>query len=251
MDDIKNWISESEAEEVYSSKFWNDVEQEKQKAWWILDGKSDACLEHLRSTKLLDEFFKAEEVLLGTQKKMVVADLAAGIGWSSALLSKLDGVEHVHAVEISRHRLGPLFEECVKLFAGNEEKISRYLGSFYDLKFESESIDVIFAVQAFHHADRPLDLLAECSRVVKSDGLIILLGEPPVTYKKIVRRFLSSLIKNRQLIFSYRKLFPPDEKTGDHYYRYSDYQSMFQRCGFQLRYVLVDSGTNIWVASKR
>tara|TARA_B100000315_G_C14081456_1_gene365067 strand:+ start:16 stop:288 length:273 start_codon:yes stop_codon:yes gene_type:complete len=78
---------------------------------------------------------------------------------------------------------------------GNKGKIFRYLGSYYDLKFEDKSIDIIYMSQAFHHADKPLKLLIECDRVIKDKGRIILVGEHYIGIKNIVRRFLANLIK--------------------------------------------------------
>ena len=35
---IQQWISNQALESVYSSQYWNDIEAEKKKEWWIIDG---------------------------------------------------------------------------------------------------------------------------------------------------------------------------------------------------------------------
>jgi ubiquinone/menaquinone biosynthesis C-methylase UbiE len=157
---------------IYSSGYWNDIEEEKKKEWWIADGDYKRCMNYLIRAGLMNEWavvvdFVSE--LPGTDK-LKVADLAAGIGWTSALFSKLDRIGEVHATEISYHRLAKLFPYAVDMFDANPEKIRRYIGSFYELGFKNESMDIVFMSQAFHHADQPLNLLNEINRITRGGG---------------------------------------------------------------------------------
>ena len=36
MRSIKEWLNNEQLQSTYSSGYWNDVEEEKKKAWWIL-----------------------------------------------------------------------------------------------------------------------------------------------------------------------------------------------------------------------
>ena len=85
---------------------------------------------------------------IDSNKNNKAADLACGSGWFSSILSSFENIEEVNAVEISKHRLGELFEKTVSLMNGNPKKINRYLGSFYDLKFK-KPMDIIFLCQGF------------------------------------------------------------------------------------------------------
>lgn len=250
MHNIKNWISDGELESIYSSSFWNDIEIEKKKEWWIDDGNYKRCLDYLDSSTLRYEYVESERFIKEfPSESLIVADLAAGIGWTSVLLSKLSNVKEVHAVEISKHRLG-LFEHSIKMLKGNSDKIFRYLGSFYELNFDDNSVDLVYMSQAFHHAQKPFSLLDECDRVLKKNGRIILVGEHAIGLKSIIRRFMSNLVKRRKFSINFYEMFPPDNDSGDHYYRLSDYYFLFRSMGYSLRHFHLNNGNTIYIADK-
>jgi|SRR5450631_1846149 len=249
--DVQRWLSDHELEGIYTSSYWNNLAEEKKKEWWIEDGDYDRCRRYLERSKLLLEYGEAEIFVRElTGSNLMVADLAAGTGWTSALLSKIDGVAGVHAVEISRHRLERLFPHSVSMFEGRPEKIRRYLGSFYDLKLPDRSIDVVFLSQAFHHADRPIRLMVECDRVLKPGGRVVLVGEHGIGIRRFVKRFLKVLLSERRLVTRFDQLFPPDPVLGDHYYRQSDYYFLFSAMGYKAKHHVASTGETIFVADK-
>lgn len=250
MKKIVNWLTEKEIKSLYTSDYWNDVEIEKQKDWWIADGNYEKCLNHLKSSKLLYEFDNAKQYINEKGGSLKVLDIAAGIGWTSVLISKISNVKEVHAVEMSKHRIGILFEHSMKMLEGIESKVFRYLGNFYNLKLKDNSVDVVFMSQAFHHADKPLKLLLECDRVLKSNGRMILVGEPIINFKMLIRRFLSRLMKKRKFTLNFFELFPPEAVGGDHYYRKSDYYFLFQTIGYSVKHLVLENDSVIYIADK-
>ena len=248
---VESWLSESEATAIYSADYWNDIEAEKKKPWWIEDGDYERCRNYLRDSRLMLEYQQSESWVRDMKRAdLRILDLAAGIGWTAALLSKLDCVAEVHAVEISSHRLERLFPHAVTMFEARAEKIFRYLGSFYDLKLPSASMDVVYLSQAFHHADRPLQLLVECDRVLKPGGRILLIGEPALSRLQIVRRFFSHVRRNGRPSLQFHELFPTDRETGDHYYQRSEYFFMFQMLGYRAQQRILGSGDLAYLADK-
>jgi ubiquinone/menaquinone biosynthesis C-methylase UbiE len=247
----QKWLNSEELKNIYSSEYWNNLEEEKDKPWYILNGDYSQCLNYLKETGLIDEFEFAEKVIdkiNGTN--LVVADLAAGIGWTSALLSKKENISEVHAVEISEHRVEELFEHSIKMMKGNEEKVFRYVGSFYDLKFKPNSIDIVFLSQAFHHADRPFNLLVEIDRVLKPGGIVILIGEHYFSTFKIIRGFIRNLLKKGKITFNFRKIFPTDHDLGDHYFSIAQYDFLFHHIGYSLDMKKAKTGNAIYFATK-
>jgi SAM-dependent methyltransferase len=251
LSDVQVWLSDADLRSVYSSAYWNDVQEEQKKDFWIEDGNYDKCRRYLESTQLLAEYFQAERFIddMGGDR-LEIADLAAGIGWTSALLSKIARVATVHSVEISKHRLERLFPHCAAMFDAHTEKIRRYIGSFYDVKIRPESIDVVFLSHAFHHADKPMKLLVECDRILKPGGRIIVVGEPRIGAAAILLRFVSTLLRRRRYVPDFRRLFPPDALLGDHYYRHADYKTMFNAMGYESTHVVAPTGYVTYIADK-
>lgn len=248
---VKNWLTQDQLQNIYSAEYWNDLEAEKRKEWWIVDGNYERCLNYLKKSGLFDEYYDAEAVIKSLpNRNLKIADLAAGIGWTSSLLSKIDTVAEVHSVEISQHRLAELYEHSIKMLGGDENKLHRYIGSFYDLKFDDNSFDVIFFSQAFHHADRPLHLLVECDRILKPGGSIILIGEHYFTFLKKAKGFLRNIVKNGNFETDFHKIFPTDHDLGDHYYPVSDYRFMFNSMGYEMSVKKAVTGKAMFFATK-
>ena len=247
-----NWLTDEEIKNIYTSEFWNDVEQEKPKAWWILDNNFNKLWDKLKSSKLYDDYIFAENIL----EKLInsntsIVDLGAGIGWTSALLSKLDKVKEVNCVEISKHRIDLLCPKAIEMFKGKPEKIKRYIGSFYSTKFKDESSDIVFMSQAFHHADQPFKLLQETYRILKKEGIVIIIGEPYKNLFKIFKRFIYFLIKYRKISFNFRELFPVHPVQGDHIYRVSDYFFISESVGFSCETESLPSGDRMYILKKK
>ena len=251
MPKLVHWLTEDQLRSIYTSEYWNNVNEEKKKAWWIANGNYADCLSYLHSSQLMSEYEEGEaEVKKIGRGALEVVDLAAGIGWTSALLSKLDVVSVVHAVEISKHRIGELFEHSIRMFGADPKKLRRYLGSFYETQFEDESIDLIFLSQAFHHAENPFRLLMECRRILRPGGRVLLIGEHFIRLRSVVKRFSVELLKRHKVTTNFYELFPPDPEFGDHYYRVSDYHFMFMACGMRATVRQLKSGNLMYVVEK-
>jgi len=54
-------LSDAELNLLYTSEYWNDIEAEKRKVWWIQDGAYEPLLAYLKSSKLYDDYLVAEK----------------------------------------------------------------------------------------------------------------------------------------------------------------------------------------------
>ena len=143
-----------------------------------------------------------------------------------------------------------LFPYAIDMLGGEPRKIKRYIGSFYETKFPKDSVDIVFLMQSFHHADKPFQLLVEIGRILKISGCAIIVGEPNIKWNNMFRRFLSELIKKGKLHTSRRNLFPPDPVLGDHYWRPSEYRFMAEAAGFSSNQQLLPSGELMYILKK-
>lgn len=167
MKEIEFWIEKDEINKLYTSSYWNDVEEEKNKAWWIDDPSDKKVEKYLLRSGLKEEFDLA---LKKTNAKGKVLDLAAGVCWTSALLSQNNLIDEIDAVEFSYHRIDYLAPKVIESLGGKQEKINRILGSFYKINRNDEYYDTIVLSQAYHHAEYPLKLFHECDRVLRGGG---------------------------------------------------------------------------------
>lgn len=246
--DVEQWIANTQLNETYSAAYWNDANKEKDKdLFWIVDGNYGKCLDYLESSGLMKECKVALNYIQSIPKDgLKIADLACGIGWTSALISKECKVSEVAAIEFSRHRLDTLFPYSIDMLEGEPEKIQRYMGSFYEIKLKSNDFDVVFMSQAFHHADRPLALLLEIDRILRPGGVVIFVGENYIGIKRWVKALAKMVLKKRRVSSNFFDVFPPDHDSGDHYYRVSDYYLFFQLLGYGVNHVVVN-GTSLVV----
>ena len=249
---IEQWISDEELTGMFSASYWTDVEEERKKPFWIEDGNFQPCLDYLDEAGLMKEYRVAESMADLNGRGQVVLDLAAGIGWASALLAKLDSVEKVIAVELSKHRLELVPRAC-EMFEADASKIDRYLGSFYELQLPDNSVDRVVMVQAFHHANRPLHLMVEVDRVLKPGGKFVIAGEHVIPPLRAVAKMGIRALKQRNLDFSSQDIWPPEEVMGDHYYLNGEYQLLFRLLGYQLEIEQVRSNyglSRVYAATK-
>jgi SAM-dependent methyltransferase len=252
---IERWLDDATLGSIYSSGYWNDLTQEKDKEWWIADG-SEAAFARLRSylerSGLMQDYRIAERFVAEIPKRdLAVADLATGIGWTASLLSGLPNVGSVEAVDISQHRLELLFPQAMRMFGGVASKLRRRLGSFYELGLADASIDVAFLASAFHHAANPLRLLTEIDRILKPGGYLILIGENFIGAWAIIRRMIKKLLLERRFSANFYELFPPDDGMGDHYYRVSDYYFFSQILGYKVRSVSIRRKQTLAIISQK
>lgn len=247
--EIQYWLSDKDLDNIYSGQYWNNEEEEKKKELYILDGNSQKLIKYLKeSTTCYKEFESVVEFALRNNFKLqgIGLDLAAGVCWTTALLSQLDSVEKIFAIDISRHRLLKIAPSVLDLFKAHGNKIVRVIGSFYDLKLPDQSVDFCFMSQAFHHADDPYRLLCEIKQVLKPSGVVLIIGETPIYTFDFIKTYIKNLIKivlplkrvRKRVVYKifpkFNDLFYPDNASGDHFYRIGDYSRIFQQAGFQL-----------------
>lgn len=249
---IQQWISNQALESVYSSQYWNDIEAEKKKEWWIADGMYLPCEKYLKKSGLLDEWAIVKKHLseIKAPNKLKVADLACGIGWTTALFSKNEKIEEVIAEEISKHRLAELMPFAIDMFGGRPEIIKRYIGSFYQLEIENESLDIVFMSQGFHHANNALKLLTEIDRVLRKGGSVIFMGESYYGLFSQWKRIAKRLLTEGRICINFFENFATDKKTGDHYYRLSDYYLLFSLLGYTTKHTIINKKNLTVIANK-
>lgn len=206
---IVEWLSRDEINQIESSGYWNDIEVEKEKEWWIETARDNKLMKYLKQDTNLERAFpdlvKFSETS-GYDLKGVVLDLAAGTCWTSAIISKMSSVQRVIAVDISRHRLEIIAPIVFEQYKADIGKITRVLGSFDRIKMEANSVDGVILVEAFHHACHPDNLMKEITRVLKPNGIILISGENIQTNAYYFKVVMLNIITKIICVFGTHKL---------------------------------------------
>ena len=185
------------------------------------------------------------------RKDCFILDLGCGGGWLTGYLSKLESVSTIYALDSSKYFLSDMMPEIVMLMGGRQEKIVPIEGLFTPLMFGDGALDVVVASSVLHHADSLEAVLREIKRVLKSDGLLVVLNETPSSgirhilslSKAFLKILLNALFHNYKSvsasISSCGYLYDP--LLGDRDYPLWYWREALTRSGFSITDI-VDSG---------
>jgi ubiquinone/menaquinone biosynthesis C-methylase UbiE len=244
------WLSASEISSVEYSAYWNDEGEETDKFGQIFDGDFNKLEQHLAQIGVVEQLKQCLDFLetkFRWKPRGVGADLASGNLWAPPFLLRAGPIEKIYCVEYSKHRLLRIGPRVLEHYGVPSDKAVLCLGSFYQLNLADNSLDFVLLSEAFHHAERPLELLAEISRVLRADGAVIIIGEYELTRldtikhfgKFLISRLVPSSVQRRVLkrTLSVQAPFPQgqiliDPVLGDHWYSEESYREMFSAAGF-------------------
>jgi ubiquinone/menaquinone biosynthesis C-methylase UbiE len=158
-----------------------------------------------------------------------VLELGAGCCWFSSELSKLEKVRTVVALDFSTRALDKVAPKVMKTLNAKAEKITRVVGDFYKLDFETGTFDFVFFDAALHHIETNKFHLAikEAVKVLKRSGKLIAIREPfltPLPILKQIRR---------------KKNAPMERSHGvtENTYTKNEWRALFRQCGYEIQFI--------------
>jgi ubiquinone/menaquinone biosynthesis C-methylase UbiE len=120
-----------------------------------------------------DEKQKPGELIraMGLQPGMTVADVGTGIGYMLPFLSRRVGAEgHVIAEDIFDDFLGPAKQRAETLKLAN---VTFVKGTVTDPNLPEAGVDIVLALDTYHHFDFPEKMLAAIHRSLKPGGKLV------------------------------------------------------------------------------
>lgn len=252
--EVEHWLSDEQATAVEYSEYWNDEQAERDKPFHVVDNDFSKLERYLAEVGLPADLRSCLETLPAPLAGRGI-DVAAGTLWAVPMLLDAGPVQRLYCLEYSKHRLLTLGPRALDHYGVDPGRVVLAYGSFYELKLEPGSLDFAFLSQAFHHADRPAALLAELRRVLRPNGVVIIVGEHilrPRDYAlyaaragaswalpaRLQRRVLGhELDVHVSLRPSASDVMPTDRTLGDHGYSQADYRTLFSQAGFAMRRV--------------
>jgi SAM-dependent methyltransferase len=124
--------------------------------------------------------------LLGVEAETDVADIGAGTGYFTFPIARKAEDGTVYAVDIQPEML-----EFIEARKRHEsiENVTGVLGTITDTALPANSIDLAFAVDAYHEFSNPLEMLQSIRRALRPGGRLVLvefrLEDPDVPIKRL------------------------------------------------------------------
>lgn len=138
---------------------------------------------------------------LKIQPGMTVADIGAGSGVISVLLSRAVGPDgQVLAVDIQPEMLDALQTKCKLLEIKN---VAGVLGTTRSPNLEADSVDLVVMVDVYHEFDFPFEMLNEISKSLKPGGRVAFVEyrlEDPEVPIKLVHKMSEAQVKREALV---------------------------------------------------
>lgn len=189
----------------------------------------------------IDQLIKGAITFLqrkGKKVQGVVVDVGSGTGVGAALLSQI-AFDKIYALEISEQFVVQIMPIVFNKLNADEQIIQRVVGDFNNIQLPNGSVDLIFDLDSFHHSEDLNVTLQECYRVLKPDGVIIVIDRgwddnTPISYlDNLLDTDLNPKLKEKYRIPLEAKFTRRD--WGEHEYRLMDWESFFYNNGFNLQ----------------
>ena len=133
---------------------------------------------------------------LAVKSDMVIADIGAGSGYHSALLSKMVGTGKVFAVDVEPEMIIYLNERI------KQEKLSRIvpvLSTEQEVSLPENTVDIMLLVDVYHEFSYPYEMALSMRAALKSGGKLVLVEfrseDPTVPIKTIHKMSKAQAVK--------------------------------------------------------
>lgn len=220
---------------VSSQAYWNDIEIEKTKPYWVEDPSDTKLLRFLREETNLERCLRDALGFAAGLRPLSgrVLDVGAGVAWSSAMLSVIEGVREVVATDLSSHRLLRVAPIVFKQMGGVGEKFVSVVDDFRRKAWGPASFDMVLFVQSLYMFPDLKETLGHAHRLLVSGGLVVVACERIVPdhspfsfgyYRTRLRR----LFRGRA------------DVSGNHGYVDREYREAIQAAGFDYRFQVLD-----------
>lgn len=216
--------------------------------WQVCDSKEsfEKLLYHLEIYSNFRHYFEEALRHLNLDSNefaddLVVADIGAGVCWTSAIIAKHPKVKLVYGVDPSLNRLK--HAEFVIRHFGAEREMKVTYGSFLEPNIP-EKVDIVVLCGSLHHClDEYIEgLFSNIKNLLKPEGKVLIANEHYVSFFWSMKRLLSYLkhFKRRKELFFYslRELRAPNPATFEHWRTKKELERIFENNGFDWKFFL-------------
>lgn len=167
---------------------------------------------------------------------LVVADIGAGVCWTSAILAGNPKIKLVYGVEPSVNRME--HAKFVIRHYGAENKVKVINGSFLKPNIP-EKVDLVLLCGSLHHCydDQTGALFSNIKNMLKDNGVILIANEHYVDWIWGLKRLLSYLNhfheRKEKFYYTLGNLLAPYPFDGEHWRTRRELVKMFRDNGFR------------------
>lgn len=156
-----------------------------------------------------------------------ILELGAGSGWFGSELSKLESVNKVYCLDLSKYLLENITPQIIKFLNAKEEKITRVIGDFNNLQFND--LDFVVFDSAMHHIPEEIfnNVLLEIHRTLKDNGKVVSIFEPFLGNNNLV-----NFLRKRQFGRHERKF-----GVTENIFSKEQWQQKFEDAGFKANFI--------------
>ena len=207
---------------------------------WAVDETTESfsrLMQHLvKTTRFKPHFERAlsDWRLYTKPEGLVVADIGAGVAWTSSVMALRPEISKIFVVEPSKNRLNRA-EAIAKHLNAPREKLVFIEGTFENPRVPV-NVDIVNLCASIHHCfDEEIPKLFDNIRnMLVPKGVLLLSNEHFVNRLYSIRLFLSWIryFPNRSL--NWRT--PPDPWSGEHVRFKHELDNIFNREGFDVNY---------------
>lgn len=190
------------------------------------------------SPKNLEKFLKKDKDIWKYFSGIGI-DLGGGIGLVSSVIAKNNNVKKIYCLDVVKNAVKKCQPIFIKKILGKKyKKVISVLGSFNNLEIKNLSIDFCIAWDAMHHSNNISKTLSEVKRVLKNNGIFIIIDRAhnnSTSIKEIKR--MENIIYSKKFLED--NMYPPTKiltrkMNGEREYRYSDWQKFFKSSNFKV-----------------
>ena len=226
-----SWITDETKDEL-AYEYWNDeaIEKEKQ-MYWCNGAECEKIFDNVRNLGIYDDL---QSLLGNLQTDAKIISLGAGVCWEAKPLIS-HGIKELDFLDFSEHRIMKIAPHVLEYLKCPENcNVRLILGSYYEVRVSDNTYDGIILSEALMMAEKPNELLKECSRILRGEGQLLIVGEPKLQMNMINR--IRLLIKKKLGI----SINIPDA-SGAHSYLLCEYKKSFRENGFGIRSIGKDN----------
>lgn len=166
-------------------------------------------------------------------------DLGGGVGCISSTLATKNEVDEIFCVEIVEDVV-KLCQPIVKeeILGERENKVVSVVGDFDQINLESNSMDFAVSWDSMHHSRNPVKTLKEAKRVLKKNGIFIIVDRAHnnSTPDSEIDRMLNIVYDKEFLKKNHRSedSIITRRENGEHEYRFFEWEKFFEGAGFEI-----------------